>query len=193
MTHSAGSLNKAHRLLSPRIAYLIGTRSPSGEPNLIPISNATSISVDPEQVLIAVHHRWVTCDNLCDAPGFTLSVPDFSQIDGAWKLGARYSGYSVESRAEKLATCGLGLDHTASQYGPILSDGLGWMSCRIIERFSFGGDHLSFAAIVESVFFDDARFRNDGTPLQEIHPLMQVTGNIFATAAPFTSVDYFER
>jgi flavin reductase (DIM6/NTAB) family NADH-FMN oxidoreductase RutF len=106
MTLQRGPLDKAHRLLAPRIAYLIGTRSPGGDPNLIPVSNVTSISTDPEQVLIAVHHRWATCDNLCEAQGFTLSVPDSSQLEGVWRLGARYSGYRVASRAEKQATCG---------------------------------------------------------------------------------------
>lgn len=191
MTLQVGPLEKAHRLLAPRIAYLIGTRSTSGQSNLIPVSNVTSISTDPEQVLIAVHHRWVTCDNLSEAAGFTLSVPDFSQLDGVWKLGARYSGYPAASRAEKLATCGLDLDETASQYGPILADCLGWMSCRIIETLSFGGDHLSFVGNVEFVLFDDARFYSDGTPMHEIRPLMQVTGNVFSTAAPFASIRYF--
>jgi flavin reductase (DIM6/NTAB) family NADH-FMN oxidoreductase RutF len=191
MTLQMGPLDKAHRLLAPRIAYLIGTRSPSGDSNLIPISSATSISTDPEQVLIAVHHRWVTCDNLCESQGFTLSVPDSSQIEGVWRLGARYSGYRVASRAEKLATCGLVIDDVSSPYGPILSDCLGWMSCQIIERLSFGGDHLSVVASIESVVFDDLRFHEDGTPRHEIHPLMQVTGNMFATPGSFTTIPYF--
>ena len=191
MTFRVGPLDKAHRLLAPRIAYLIGTRSPGGDSNLIPISNVTSISTDPEQILIAVHHRWVTCDNLCEARGFTLSVPDASQLEGVWKLGARYSGYRVASRTDKLASCGLALDDAISPYGPIPSDCLGWMSCRIVERLSFGGDHLSVVAGIESVHVDDSRFQEDGTPEGEIHPLMQVTGNLFATAESFRTIPYF--
>jgi flavin reductase (DIM6/NTAB) family NADH-FMN oxidoreductase RutF len=75
-------LRKAHRLLSPRIAYLIGTRSRQGVANLIPVSNVTSISTEPQQIAIAVYKKWETHRTLLEAAGFTLSVPHIDQLDG---------------------------------------------------------------------------------------------------------------
>lgn len=44
----------AHRLLAPRIAYLIGTKDKREEPDLIPVSNLTSVSTEPQHVAIAI-------------------------------------------------------------------------------------------------------------------------------------------
>jgi flavin reductase (DIM6/NTAB) family NADH-FMN oxidoreductase RutF len=54
------SIAKAHRLLAPRIAYLIGIRDHGGVPNVIPVSNVTSTSTDPQHVLLAVYKQWRT-------------------------------------------------------------------------------------------------------------------------------------
>jgi flavin reductase (DIM6/NTAB) family NADH-FMN oxidoreductase RutF len=62
-------LRKAHRLLAPRIAYLIGTRAADGTRNLIPVSNVTSISTDPQQLAVAVYKQWETHRTLLAADG----------------------------------------------------------------------------------------------------------------------------
>lgn len=63
----SGSVAKAHRLLAPRIAYLIGTRDHGGTPNVIPVSNVTSVSTDPQHVLLAVYKQWRTYETLLNA------------------------------------------------------------------------------------------------------------------------------
>jgi flavin reductase (DIM6/NTAB) family NADH-FMN oxidoreductase RutF len=95
------ALDKAHRLLAPRIAYLVGTRASDNSPNLIPLSNLTSISTRPQHLALAVCKQWETHKNLHNADGFTVSVPHIGQLEGVWKLGARYSGYPYVNNAEK--------------------------------------------------------------------------------------------
>ncbi len=184
------ALEKAHRLLAPRIAYLVGTRSPDGTSNIIPVSNVTSISTDPQQVAVAVYKQWTTRHNLVATAGFTLSVPCVDHLQGAWKLGARYSRYQYTSNAEKIAASGLPVDDAASKYGPILSNGIGWMTCRSLRDLDFAGDHTLFIGQVEQVHFNPAYLNSDGTPRGEIRPLMQVTGNTFTTAAGTYTVLY---
>ena len=180
----------AHRLLAPRIAFLIGSRDPAGEPNLIPVSNVTSVSTDPQLVLVAIYKRWKTYANFTTAQGFTLSVPTYDQMEGVWKLGARYSRYEYPGHQAKLRECGLALSMGASPFGPVLADGLGWLACHIVERMDVGGDHGMFVGEIDRVAFDDSVFELDGTPRGDFHPLMQVTGNRFATTGATDSIPY---
>jgi flavin reductase (DIM6/NTAB) family NADH-FMN oxidoreductase RutF len=190
MTTRLGSVTKAHRLLAPRIAYLIGTRSREGEPDLIPVSNVTSISTEPQLVVVAVFRDWQTCTNLHEAAGFALSVPTIDHQDGVWKLGARYSRYDYPDRRAKLRACGLALIDDPDLDGPVLADGLGWMSCRIVARPDFGGDHGVFIGEITQVEFSSGDFRDDGAPIGDLHPLMQVTGNRFTTGGATSTSPY---
>jgi flavin reductase (DIM6/NTAB) family NADH-FMN oxidoreductase RutF len=188
-----GSVAKAHRLLAPRITYLIGTRTPDGDANVIPVSNATSISTTPQLVVVAVFKDWQTHDNLQQAAGFTLSVPTVGQREGVWKLGARYSRYAYPDPKTKLRESGLALTDDPDLFGPFLTDGLGWLSCRIVARPDFGGDHGVFVGEIAHVEFNPDHFHDDGTPTGDLHPLMQVTGNRFTTSGGTSAIPYGEQ
>ena len=183
-------VDKAHRLLAPRIAYLIGTRDPHGEPNLIPVSNVTSVSTNPQHVLLAVYKHWLTYQNLLIAEGFTLSVPLLNHLHGVWILGAKYSGYPAQNPYEKLAAADLALDHQASPYGPVLTTGTGWMQCRTTARIDLGGDHGLIIGLVEHAWFNPNLLTPDGTPRSQTQPLMQITGNRFTTPGETHQIRY---
>lgn len=183
----------AHRLLAPRVAYLIGTKDEGGTADLIPVSNLTSVSTDPQQVVVAVFKDWVTYSNLLAAEGFTVTVPTVDQLDGVWKLGARYSKFPVTDPGEKLAVCGLDLDYEASSYGPVVPAGIGWLACRVVARVDLGGDHGITVGEVERVRFNPEYLTGDGKPRSVTHPLMQQTGNLFTTTATeLTDAEYFQ-
>jgi flavin reductase (DIM6/NTAB) family NADH-FMN oxidoreductase RutF len=180
----------AHRLLAPRIAYLIGTKNPEGNPHCIPVSNLTSVSVQPQHVLLAVDKQWQTYRNLVYASGFTVSVPLFAHLDDVWKLGAKYSRFPVPPEGTLIAS-GLSFDNHASLYGPVLEDGLGWLNCQIIARHDLGGDHGIIIGLVDHVWFNPDYLNADGTPHQITHPLMQQTGNQFRTVGEAQSIAYY--
>jgi flavin reductase (DIM6/NTAB) family NADH-FMN oxidoreductase RutF len=188
---SSGSVAKAHRLLAPRIANLIGTRDHNGTLNVIPVSNVTSVSTDPQHVLIAVYKQWRTHEVLLGAAGFTLSVPLIGHLEGVWILGARYSHYPAANPPEKIAASGLNFDYEASPYGPVLADGIGWMECRVTERVDLGGDHGLVIGQAQQVWFNPEFLDSEGTPRGQITPLMQVTGNRFTTATQLQQVPYY--
>ncbi|WP_083865142.1 flavin reductase family protein [Nocardia brevicatena] len=183
----------AHRLLAPRIAYLIGTRGEQGEPDLIPVSNLTSVSTEPQLIAAAVFKKWQTYRNLSTAAGFTVSVPLYTRLDAVWKLGSKYSGFAFDSTTDKLVASGIDLDNERSAYGPITPSGIGWMSCRIIARIDLSGNHGIFVGEVEEAWFNPEYLHSDGTPMGSVKPVMQQTGNLFTTAADeLSSVPYFE-
>src|SRR5215471_11829837 len=133
--------NKLHRILAPRLVVTIGTTSPDGRQNIIPINNITSVSVDPGMALIAVYKPWITAENLKTSRGFTVSVPHREQLELIWKLGQKYSGYS--SGKDKIEEFKDNLDLQFSEYGPVLKDALGWLECETVDRpNNAGGDHL---------------------------------------------------
>jgi flavin reductase (DIM6/NTAB) family NADH-FMN oxidoreductase RutF len=184
-------LQKAHRLLSPRVAYLVGSRAADGTANIIPVSNLTSISTAPQQIAVAIFKQWQTHHNLLAAQGFTVSVPTIHQLAGVWKLGAKYSRYTYTSAEAKLVDSGLAIDSATSEYGPILADGVGWLAVQKLQHLDFGGDHTLFVAQVAKLWFNPAFLNPDGTPHQEVRPVMQVTGNLFTTAARTWEISYF--
>jgi flavin reductase (DIM6/NTAB) family NADH-FMN oxidoreductase RutF len=185
------SIAKAHRLLAPRIAYLIGTRDRDGTPNVIPVSNVTSVSTDPQHLLLAVCKQWRTYETLLNAEGFTLSVPLISHLQGSWKLGARYSCYPAVNPQEKLTASGLPFDYNVSSYGPILTDGVGWIACQIIQLADFGGDHGLIIGQAQRAWFNPEFLNLEGVPHTQTNPLMQVTGNRFTTTAQLYQVPYY--
>lgn len=188
----ADSVDLAHRLLAPRIAYLIGTKDQTGTANLIPVSNLTSVSTKPQQVAIAVLKQWRTYENLLTADGFTVTVPTIEQLDSVWKLGARYSKYPVVDPVEKLASCGLELDRDASPYGPVVPSGIGSLSCRLVTRIDLNGDHGITVGEVEQVWFNSEYLTAEGKPKGVVHPLMQQTGNLFTTSTePIVAIEYY--
>lgn len=184
-------LHWVHQLLAPRVAYLVGTRAPDGTPNMIPLSNVTPISTEPQQLAIAVYKAWQTHHNLLVTDGFTLSMPQIEQLLGVWKLGAKYSRYQYSSNIEKIIDSGLAVDNDASRRGPILADGIGWLEARIIRNLDFSGDHTLFVGQVEKVSFNPNYLNSAGMPRSDIHPVMQVGGNIFTTTAESRMIPYY--
>ena len=186
-------LNKAHRLLAPRIAYLIGTRASDNSPNLIPVSNLTSISTQPQQIALAVYRQWETHKNLRNTDGFTVSVPHIDQLEGVWKLGAKYSHYPYANNAEKIAASGLYVDYDTSPYGPVVTDGMGWAVCQTLAKLDFHGDHGLFVAQIKHVYFNPTYLNSDGTPGGDARPVMQIAGNTFTTAADTYTIPYYKQ
>ncbi len=118
-------------------------------------------------------------------------MPHNCHLSGVWKLGAKYSHYPYATDAEKIADSGLAIDHTLSEYGPVLSDGIGWMICRTLHDLDFAGDHTLFIAQAEKAHFNSEYVNSDGIPCGDARPLMQITGNTFTTTADTQTVPYY--
>jgi flavin reductase (DIM6/NTAB) family NADH-FMN oxidoreductase RutF len=152
-----------HRMLAPRIAYLIGTNGVNG-PNVTPISNVTQVSARPQVFAIAVYRQWESYKNLQNVAGFSLSVPRIEHADVVWRLGNKFSGFVVPRGENKLSASGGDFDFDASRYGPVLSDATGWCECEILREIEdFGGDHGVFLGRVTHGAFNPEYMRPNGT------------------------------
>lgn len=182
---------KRHRILAPRLVFLIGTRSADGTMNIIPITNVTSVSVEPCRVIVAVYKPWQTCSNLRSSKGFTLSLASKHQLGLIWKLGAKYSGY--ESNLSKMTEFRHALDLTFSRYGPVLKGALGWMEFEITNRpQSAKGDHMMVVGECWKAMVDPSRYTEDITPKSTPKPLMQWERNSFSTSEDIFKIAYYK-
>ncbi len=179
-----------HRLLAPRIAYLIGTTGAEG-PNLAPVSNLTSVSRTPQAIVVAVYKQWQTYANLERADGFSVSIPHRSQNDAVWRLGEKYSGYAPPAGQSKLAACGAAIDYDASAVGPVLSDAIGWLECKIIGRGTIESDHGIWFGGVTRAWFNERFLSEEGEYVANSEPVMQLVRNSFATSGEPWRNDYF--
>ena len=190
MAKSLRPLSYSHRLLSPRVAYLIGARSATAS-NIIPISNVTSISTDPELIGVGVYREWSFVEVLRASSGFTISLPSVEQLDLTWKLGASYSHYRGNGSGGKLQEFEAELDQTWSDVGPVLRDCIGRLECTIADVLPTTGDHVWFIGSPVKLELDESIFDDSGMPKTEFQPVMQVIGNWMTTASHFMTVDYF--
>jgi flavin reductase (DIM6/NTAB) family NADH-FMN oxidoreductase RutF len=181
---------KIHRLLAPRLIAMIGTVSENGRKNIIPINNITSISTDPGMVLIAVHHPWITADNLKSARGFTISVPSEEQLELVWKLAPKYSGY--ESEIDKIEEFKTYLDTEFSEFGPVLKNALCWIECEVAGRPNeAGGNHILVIGKYNKAAADGRYFDADLNPVDNPKPVMQWAGNRFSSASDIVQIPYY--
>jgi flavin reductase (DIM6/NTAB) family NADH-FMN oxidoreductase RutF len=178
---------KCHRLLAPRIAFLIGTNGRPG-PNIAPISNVTQASSKPQMFVAAIYRQSQTYENLQHSKGFALSVPRVEHADVVWRLGEKFSGFRVPTGQDKLQASGGTFDFGASRFGPILADAIGWCDCELMSQLSVpDGDHGLFLARVVGGAFNSEYMNVDGTYTKNSTPLMQLVLNMFST-----SVDAWE-
>lgn len=182
--------NRIHRILAPRLVVLIGTTSPDGRKNIIPINNITSISTEPSMVIIAVYKKFLTADSLKEAKGFTVSVPHREQLETTWKLGQKYSKYN--SGKEKIEEFKSELDLNFSEFGPVLKDALGWIEYKIIDLpKDVGGNHLLAIGQCMKAAVNHKYYDKEIKPIGNPKPFMQWEQNNFAEASDIFSIDYF--
>ncbi len=183
--------DKIHRIMAPRLVFLVGTVSQDGRKNIIPVSNVTSISTEPGMAIVAVYNEWITAVNLRTAEGFTLSLPSKDQLDLVWKLGAKYSGY--KSNLEKTEEFKDLLNMDFSKYGPVLNNALGWIECKIIDRpKDVGGNHLMVIGEYTKATVDEKQYTPEVAPIGNPKPIMQWERNNFSTAEDIFGIDYYE-
>jgi flavin reductase (DIM6/NTAB) family NADH-FMN oxidoreductase RutF len=181
-----------HRLLAPRVAYLVGTTGPQG-PNLIPASNVTSVSREPQILVIGIYKEWQTYRNLVEASGFTLCLPNIEQIDAVWKLAAKYSGFEPPDGKSKLEACGAEIDLDASGFGPVLVESVGWLECTIVHEAKIESDHGIFFGEVKRACFDPEFLTSDGSYRKNSKPVMQVVKNSFSTSVDHWEIPYLKK
>jgi len=179
-----------HRLLAPRVAFVIGSSGQDG-PNASPISNVMQLSWTPAYVAIAVWLEWTTNANLQEAKGFTISVPTLKQCDIIWRLGNKYSGFSYPEDQLKIEAAGGDWNFDYSKHGPVLEGAVGWLECEIVDKQTIGAaDHTLFVGEITRAAGDETVVDSNGQYKRNPQVIAQVTGNMFSSSGDFFSLPW---
>src|SRR5690348_4874947 len=87
--------DKAHRLLAPRIVHIVTTVDKKGRVNASPFSNLTSVSTDPERLVLGVYKKWDTIKNIRATREFVVNVPSIGLLEQVWICGDKYAGNPI--------------------------------------------------------------------------------------------------
>ena len=184
------TLTHAHRLLGPRSVFVILAPDRSGNWNAAPISNVTSISVDPQIIAIASYRKNRTSKLLRRSRPFVCCLMDARQIDAVWRSAGIYSGYDSITGEGRFKAGGLKLQWPENSKTPVIEGSLAALSGKIIKKLR-PGDHMVFFGKVLSAYFDASAFREDlDFDVGKASPLLQVTGNKFCEVTRPVEVEY---
>src|SRR5947207_91105 len=119
-----------HRVMAPRIAYLVVTVDPVREFDVAPVSNVTSLSTDPQRLVLAVYSEWQTCRNLQAAPEFSISIPSVDKLTSVWLAAHRYAKLQIPDTWPKIDVAGFSRIPATSVPTPLLAECYAHLECR---------------------------------------------------------------
>lgn len=172
-------ISKAHRLLSPRIVYLVSSINGKGIFNAAPISNLTSVSNAPQRVALAICPKWNTYKNIRLMREFVINIPSKEMLDAVWVLGDKYSGNIIPPNVNKVNIAGFHIFKSNFVLPPKLVECYAHLECKVVWIKSVG-DHMLILADVLDVDCEDMALSNDLVVNTKLFlPIMQVSGSIF--------------
>lgn len=142
--------------------YIIGSRSPEGEPNAMMADWVMQVSFKPRLISVAFEKDAHTLENIRADGVFTVNMlsQDSESMTLASRFAQPYFGGKVKGRGGTALTEEHhkldGIDYTRAASGcPVLERGMGWLDCRASE-FIEVGDHI----LVVGEVLDGAIVRN---------------------------------
>ncbi len=185
-----GNLEHAHRLLGPRSAFVILAPDRSGGWNAAPISNVTSISVDPQIIAIASYHKNKTSKLLKRFRPFVCCLMDANQLEAVWRSGGTYTGYDKIVGVERFGSEGLKLLWPENSKTPVIEGSLAALSGRIVKKVR-PGDHVVYFGRIYAAHFNPAAFSDEQIfDPAKFSPILQVAGNLFCEVSKPRVIEY---
>lgn len=140
------------------------TTAQRGELHGLTVNAFCSVSLQPLLVLISIDELSRSCQLIAESGIFAVNVLGWQQQF----LADRFSG-----RAPLVDTAFGGVPYFIAQTGaPVLKRSVGWLDCRVTERF-VAGDHMLFLGVpiagdvdetAEPLLFYQSRFSRLGRP-----------------------------
>ena len=145
------SLDICHRLIEPGCIVLV-TAGCDGRTNVMTGSWVVPISHHPPLVGVSINHAHFTHDVVDAAGEYVLHVPGPAMIPEVNICGT-LSGRDVD----KFEAAGLRTSRATSVGCPLIEGCLGWLECKVVERFRLG-DHTLFVGEVMSASAENKAF-----------------------------------
>lgn len=182
-------IDKAHRLISPRIAYIVTTVDKLNRINAAVFSNVTSVSTDPERLVLAVYKEWDTIKNVRETREFVVSVPSKKLIEEVWICGDKYAGNPIPRGVNELEVANLKTVPSLKVKPPRILDCYGHIECKVKWAKDVGNHYLILGEIVAATFTEKYFSDEFILDLSKAQPLMEITRNRFTYPERVISVD----
>jgi flavin reductase (DIM6/NTAB) family NADH-FMN oxidoreductase RutF len=183
-------LNHVHRLLSPRIAYLVLTLDDKNRLNVAPISNLTSISTKPQHLALAVFSQWATCKNLRANSDFSISIPTSQHAACVWIAASRYANLRIPCGVSKFEATGFTVRPATFVRTPLISECYAHLECKVTWDRPVG-DHVLFVGEILAGWIDQKLLNADGVvDVENASPLMQNSGDRFVRLGSEFQIDH---
>lgn len=173
------SLEKAHRIISPRIAYIVTTVDKRNRVNAGSFSNLTSVSTDPERLVLAVYNEWDTLKNIFQTKEFVVNVPSKHLVQEVWICGDKYAGNPIPYGVNELKVANLTEIPAEKVKPPRIAECFAHLECKVKWIKNVGDHHLILADIVSASFtkgyFDKEFIQN----VEKSKPLFEIGRSFF--------------
>jgi len=134
----------------PSGLYVLGTRAGSRR-NLMTISWATQVSLEPKLVAVAVEGSAVSHALLADGEGFTLSLLPRSERALVRRFVKPVTDVEIDDEQSKGTMEGQEV-WLASSGAPVLAPASAWLDCAIRHRLDLGSHSLFVGEVVDCGF-----------------------------------------
>ena len=172
-------LDKAQRLISPRIPYLVTTVDGKGIVNAASFSNLTSVSTDPERLVLAVYKAWDTIKNIRNTKEFVVNVPSKDLLEKIWICGDKYAGNPIPAGVNELKIANLTEIPSEKVKPPRVEECYGHLECEVVWIKDVGDHIMVLADIVCASFTESFLDENFLLNVSIAKPLMEVGRGLF--------------
>lgn len=182
-------LDKSHRIISPRIAYIVTTVDKEGRVNAGVFSNLTSVSTEPERLVLSVYKPWDTIRNIRQTKEFVVNVPHKDLIEKVWICGDKYAGNPIPKGIDELQVAGLSEIPSEKVKPPRIAECPMHLECKVGWIKNVGDHYLVLADIVAASYSDGA-FDSELLPnVLQTQPLFEIARGLFTYPEHVVSVD----
>ncbi|MDP3965143.1 MAG: flavin reductase family protein [bacterium] len=189
MSKKTLQLDKSHRLLAPRIAYLVTSIDKGGIVNAAPFSNVTSVSTDPQRLVLSVYKEWDTIRNIQEVGQFVVNVPSKHLLRQIWICGDKYAGHPIPSKVNELEIAGLEAMPSEKVQPPRVKDCFGHLECEVQWIKDVGNHFLVLGDIVAASYTEGCLDENMVQVINKTLPLLEVCRGYFTSPADVVEVD----
>jgi len=182
-------VKKSHRALATRIPYLITTINKNGDVNAAPFSNLTSVSTNPERIVLAVYHEWDTKRNIVETQEFVVNVPSKNLLEQIWICGDKYAGHPIPEGVNELDIAGLKEIPSVVVKPPRVEECYAHLECKVVWTKDVGNHELVLADIVAASATEGIFDENLIPQIGEAQPLLEISSGYFTSPGEIVRVE----
>jgi|SRR3990170_5765644 len=168
-------LDRAYRLLSPRILVLITTKNCKSGTNAAPVDFCSPVSFKPPIVIVSLHPQTRTHKNIKENGEFVVNILSREYIDQILRCAARYP-----EGVNKLQLVGLRQYSSELVSPPRIKEAKIWIECKFLDEKNIGDHFAVFGEVVAAEVRDDM-VKEGEIDVESIKPVLHLIKDSFAT------------